>query len=222
MKAGDGVKGKNLGGAVFGVSLIILGIILLGVQFSPAFTDQPKPAPFDREYNKACSEDLEPFDSYKDYTPDVVDLLSPNRSTFVQVRHEIHRNLQLELTSALRDVHIALSDAETGLRDTHFALRDAHHSIPRSIHDAHYTFRSTIRHDIRQNFRTFGRTVRSTVRIAGRTIHNTVRFAVRTVFRDGIRSLVRSLHGQADANSRVIIRIATPPVTVSHTPAEEI
>lgn len=221
MKAGDGVKGKNLGGAVFGVSLIILGIILLGVQFSPAFADHPEPAPFDREYNKACSEDPEPFDSYQDYTPDVVDLLSPSRSTFVQVRHEIHHNLQSELASALRDVHIALNDAETGLRDAHIAIRDGR----RSIHDAHDTFRSTFRQNIRQNFRTFGRTIRNTVRIAGRTIRNAVRFAVRTVFRDGIRSVLRSLHGhdKDKDDSQIIIRIATPPrVVVLHHPAEEI
>lgn len=207
MRSGDGVKGKNLGGATFGVSLIILGIILLGVQFSPAFADHPKPAPFDREYNKACSEDPEPFDSYKDYTPDVVDLLSPSRSTFVQVRHEIHHNIQSELASALRVVHIALSDAETGLLDARFAIWDAR----RDIHDAHDTFRSAIRHDIRQNFRTFGRTVRSTVRIV-----------VRTVFRDGIRSVLRSLKGRDNYDSRVIIHIAKPTVTVPHTPAEEI
>lgn len=201
MRSGNGVKGKNLGGAVFGVSLIILGIILLGVQFSPAFADHPEPAPFDREYKKACSEDPEPFDSYKDYTPDVVDLLSPSRSTFVQVRHEIHHNVHSAMASALRDVHIALRDAETGLHDAHFAIRDAR----RDIHDAHDTFRSALRYDIRQ------------------TIRNTVRFVVRTVFRDGIRGLLRSLHGHDNYDSRVIIRIATPPtVTVPHTPAEEI
>ncbi len=211
MKSGDGVKGKNPGGAIFGVSLIILGIILLGIQFSPAFADHPEPAPFDREYNKACSEDPEPFDSYQDYTPDVVDLLSPSRSTFVQVRHEIRHNLQSAMATALRDVHIALSDAETGLRDAHFAIRDAR----RSIHDAHDTFRSTFRQNIRQN-------IRGTFRTFGRTIRNAVRYTTRTLFRDGIRSVLRSLHGRDDSNSRVIIRIAAPRVVVLHTPAEEI
>ena len=112
MALGNGNRKQGFGSAWWGVSLIVFGVVALGVQFSPVFADLGEPAASHKTVSW-CDDDPEPFDAYDEYIPDVVRLKGPARGLVLRVKNDVHREIHSAVHSGLRDVHSGIRDAHS-------------------------------------------------------------------------------------------------------------
>ena len=113
---------RKIGTAILGVALIVAGVVLLGVQMSPAFASRLEPAPYQRKHIRACNDKVRPFDSYQDYMPHLVRLGYPIGDQLAQLKMDFDR-----------EVRSAISEARTGIRESHRALREALHEVRQGL-----------------------------------------------------------------------------------------
>ena len=130
---------RKIGTAILGVALIVAGVVLLGVQMSPAFASRLEAAPYQRKHIRACNDKVRPFDSYQNYMPHLVRLGYPIGDQLAQLKMNFDR-----------EVRSALSEARQGIRESRRALHKAVHEVRQGLRASLRSLSREKREDTRQ------------------------------------------------------------------------